>query len=303
MTRFRVLMIGFVVAVIGYSVLWAAVVRTLSADLDVLIDSGTLGPFLQIEAGGVAVEGFPYRITVVLDDARISDTRGEMVMNAKRVEAITHLWTPGHWVLRASDVSMDLPVIGRLEEAEIAASYKRRREGHAGIYIGSSVPGDTVAARIPGLTDWSLSIGLPASDSQVEGGLYADVGAFVETRLHIAGSKAEAKGRLFAAPLLGTDTAALQAWRDAGGLLEFETLKVTHGGGSITGNASVGLDGDMMPLGSIALTSTTPAGLDPLLKAMGLPAAQASSAAIILQNGRAVMDGQTLGRLRPITRY
>ncbi len=300
---FRFFITVIVVAAIGYGVLWSVSARRMSDLVDQQFDSTKLGPALKVDTSKRRVEGFPYRLTVILEDVRVTTEDGSFVGAADRIEAVTHLWTPGHWVITARDVQVDLPILGTLREGIVSASYKRRASGHAGVFIGSGESGDTQAAKVPGLTDWSLSIGIPGASEDDDSGLYSDIAAFLQLRASLGGNRFETKGQILSAPPFGTSRDALSAWRDAGGLIEFDAFSANVGSHTVKGNASVGLDDTLTPLGSVAVDGDAPGDLAAVLAALGVAGYQGDSGSLILQNGRAVLDGEVLTPLRPIHRY
>lgn len=301
--RFGFVIIAIVVAVLGYGIMWSLSAQRLQATLDRSFDDARLGPHLQIDTDSSDVAGFPYRLTAILNGVRIQDGYGRIVARAERVEAISHLWTPGHWVITAQNVVFTLPVIGEIREGEMAASYRRQSSGNTGIFVSSGSVRDSQWDGGTKLSDWSIAVGLPGPDSRAEGALYEDVAARLKILLSLGGARVVAEGNMTGAPLLGTDRDALKAWQEAGGLLDLSALSVNLDGARITGNASLSLDADLTALGSLALSSAKAGDLSKLFAAAGLPKDVPDSGAVILQGGRASFENVILGPLRPLPRY
>lgn len=100
----------------------------------------------------------------------------------------------------------------------------------------------------------------------------------------------------------------LGAWRDGGGLLEFDKLMLTAGSSALTGNASLTLDDAFRPLGSASLKVSGAETINTVLKDIGVPVGQGlpqngdsdDTLSLMLQLGTASLDGQPLMPLRPV---
>jgi hypothetical protein len=136
----------------------------------------------------------------------------------------------------------------------------------------------------------------------------------LDFKIVLNGSKGnlEAIGSLTGPAIFNWNKQELSAWRDAGGLLEFNALNFALGGAKLEGNGSLTLDNDLRLLGSVGfqtrrnLTEQHFARLNRLLEANKIKNYQITEAALRLplgltfQNGQLAIGNQTLRKIGPV---
>ncbi|MBB4210874.1 hypothetical protein EV659_103360 [Rhodothalassium salexigens DSM 2132] len=241
--------------------------------------------------GPVAVGGFPFRLVLSVPDLTL-DLSGDGLrarLALGRVEAVSHLWTPDHWVVRGADVAghgafADGPALA-LQAAAVRASLTERDT--AGWRLGLEVP--ALALGPPGaapalVLDRALLVVDGAEATETQGVRLPRTGrlALRAERARLVGGDAPAAGplgRTIEAPALrvalhgvlgGVGRADLADWRDAGGTLELDRLSGDWGGVAASVNGSLALDEAFRPFGAATLVVDDPSALIGQAAALGM---------------------------------
>lgn len=300
--RFKFFVITLFVGVIGYSALWFSAAGRLEDDLKAAKGPITDGGF-RLDWDTLNIEGYPYRLEVHANGVQLRSKRRDVDIKARHLVAITHLWTPGHWVFDLQDVAASLPFLGRISDDTVIASLRKQSSGHSGIYIGG---GEKTALKWNGIAvglSWSLSLGLPATNNQSQqGGLYEDTKLLFVSKIGSSSRIFEAAGNVSAALPNNWTKESLAKWRDAGGLISFDRLSYSAGKDALSGNGSLSLDETLRPLGTVSLKGEAAGDLQALLVDLGFAEPEGNEATLMLQNGNLTIDGISVTRLRPVHR-
>lgn len=310
MTRHTSLLLVLVLGIIAYSGVWFSAKFDLQdqikADLAALNAEG-----FRAEADNIRVEGFPYRLEVRMQDVKIRSRDGRMRLQAGNVTGVSHLWTVGHWVLEVADVKLRADGFA-LSDADARLSV--RQDSIDGTTIAADFMGvegaQPILTAAPGLdaetplTDLFLSIRIPQERAESDG---LHEGSMLDFFTRIAGRdlRVEARGSVTGPGPLLDDSLTLDSWRDAGGTVEFSTLRYGAAGSTLEGSGSVSLDEWKRPIGSFSGIVTGTANFSALLQTLGLNGkalkdAQDSDFTLVLQNGLILGNGIEVGTLGPI---
>ena len=115
-------------------------------------------------------------------------------------------------------------------------------------------------------------------------------------------------GGVMGPPLLDWTRDALGAWRDAGGLVEFDTIDLAVRGARVKGNASLTLDEEFKPLGSASLAIAGGPALADYLMGLGFEEAssledmgtQAESISVMAQMGQLNIGPSPIAMMKPV---
>jgi len=312
MNKARALLGLIFIAILVYCGLWYTAAfkaeKNAARELADLRDKG-----FKVEHGKIKLSGFPYRIVLTIDGLSI-ETRGPgMDFGANSVTLISHLWTPGHWMMEGREVRAafaDEAV--KLTDGYMRASYKKHSENQAVIAIDSLETDDFLLEAAPGLKaptslkGWQLFL---RYDGTVEpsDGLYEK--RFLDFKLTLdSGNRLELMGGVMGPPLLDWTRKALGAWRDAGGLMEFDSIDLAVRGARAKGNASLTIDEDFKPLGSASLAIAGGPALADYLTGLGFESAssltdmgtQAESLSVMAQMGQLNIGSSPIAMMKPV---
>lgn len=256
---------------------------------------------LLVEHGKITHGGFPYRITVTVEDLDFSTRAGGLALAVQELTLVSHLWTPQHWIAEAKGVKGSAAKEAtQFADGFLHASYKMHEGGRIVIVVNSRTLEDFALSSLlgqdaPKLKDWELAFMLDPTKSEAESGLYG--GRFLNFKVS---GRTEERQLEFAGGISGPvvkdwNSKELANWRDEGGLIEFDTIDFMAPGGRVKGNASLTLDERFRPLGSASLIRSGSADLKPLMAGLGFEkirvTAENGPASVMLQNGRLSVNG------------
>lgn len=312
MNKARALLGLVFIAILVYCGLWYTAAfkaeKTAARELAALRDKG-----LQVEHGKIKLSGFPYRIVLTIDGLSI-ETRGPgMDFGANSVTLISHLWTPGHWMLEGREVRAAFADEGvKFTDGYMRASYKKHADKQAVIAIDSLETDDFLLEAAPGLKEpmslknWQLFLRYDGTAEPTDG-LYEK--RFLDFKLTLdSGNRLELMGGIMGPPLLDWTRKALGTWRDAGGLMEFDSIDLAVRGARVKGNASLTLDEDFKPLGSASLAIAGGPALAEYLTGLGFESAssltdmgtQAQSLSVMAQMGQLNIGASPIALMEPV---
>ena len=268
--RFRSLSLGLTALAIIYSGLWYTLAldakKTVATQLRDLRNTG-----LSVSYSESAISGFPYRMIVTLDKLDIRSKRGGVQFAARGARLISHVWTPGDWMILADDMAFS--VAGKALVVT-DTSLRGRWTLHDAKWVGSLELNDARFVKAPGLHGAATAeilqlhvqreIGRTAEDAPSEG-LYGDKIVSFNLRManlmpeggkKISLKRGEILGSLTGAGLHDWTADTLGEWRDAGGLLDIEAIAANWRGSEITGSGSLTFDHALRPMGSFGIKST-----------------------------------------------
>ena len=302
------LYLPFVLALIGLvalSVFWFAVRARTESGLQAAADRLRAQGY-EVSWSAQTLDGYPFRINLVLTDARVRDPSG-WALSTPRLEAEAFLHGLGHWMIATPQgLSFTRPeggqvnVTGQVIRASLSGLDKRPPR--------FSLEGVKLAfAPAPGAAPFALSradkveIHLrPGPDDQgavmlrVDGGQGSAGGVFSRTA---PGKPVAIIGDAILSKVSGFKgegwTRAGRAWSAAGGTIALRQLGVTAGEtslGASAGTLSAGADGRLRGALDMDLRNA-PAGLSALAQT-GLVPADAAHAAEVVVAARQTTPGQ-----------
>lgn len=287
-----------VAAVLIYSGLWYT--AAFQAEKDVVAklaywrDQG-----VRIEHGRIEHGGFPYRITVTVENLELRTRSHGLEFSAKTLLLVSHLWTPNHWIAEARSTEGRIAKGStRFSDGFMHGSYRLHDNGKTLIVINSHGTDDFKLEKLlgrtpPALEAWELAFWLDSSEQKAESGLYGT--RFLDFKITggTADSKLELHGGISGPLVTDWQKKALAAWRDGGGILEVDTIKYQAPDSQAVGSASFTLDSDFRALGSISLEKAGKGQMFGLIR-------QEGGTNFMLQNGRITMNGEQLMKLDPV---
>lgn len=305
---------GFlIVGILVYSGLWYTSSFQARKDTEAMFSSWR-DKGLKVEHGKVKLSGFPYRIVITVDGLQVRTRGPGLNVGAENIMLVSHLWTPGHWVAEATNVSAKAADDAvSFTDGSLRGSYRIHDDGKAVIVMDSGDMADFSLLKAPGvagpklLKNWQLFLRADPTHHEPESGLYED--RFLDFKLVVdtGATELEATGGIMGPVIRDWTQNSLGTWRDAGGLLELDAVKLATNGGRLGGNASLTLDENFRPLGSATLKLVGPEVIAAEFKAFGLPdVAKALARAgdedlsAMLQMGVLTLDGQQVTSLKPL---
>lgn len=323
---------------IGYGAFWLWAAQRLEDALDQRLAALARSGFL-VTVGNRAMAGFPLAVTVRLSGVDIQARGGTPLLAA--AEGMRVSWSP----LRPGELSLQLRgVQGRLgllaahaaglggrivtDGDGMSVTLQTRglvalpgRNGRGGIRPERAELTLFIPARPPEADGQETALRLPLAWRMKV--VMSDVG--------VGGSAREAARRgdrfaLIAAELawhgpfaLPLDRQRLAAWRDAGGTLELEALKLALGEAALDAAGTISLDERLRPLASFDLALGHPARLINFCVAHGLLSLEEArlisariaalarknpdrpvSLPLLMEDGRVLLDTLMIGRLAPV---
>lgn len=276
--RFGLLLIGLILGAVLWGAFWF--------ELADRAEDGIETKFESIAKRGVAtgyrnlqIEGFPYRIEMLMDDLRLADESGNpaMSLDIEKSVILTHPWTPGHYVLKAEQVSLKfsrMVVRAPVVRASLVDDDQGRRIdidfGPVSIDFPATGGIALRAARL------QLHLLLPDRENRDPDadGLYgperADLalqfsrltlGPFTSSAPSPEIGSLELRAELHGAIPLPLSADSFALWRDNGGLIELRSLKAQWDRYLIEGDGSLSLDEILRPLGALTVRTNGGAAL------------------------------------------
>lgn len=293
---------------------------------------------LNLEFASAEVSGFPYRLVITLEKPEITYTNGQVAMQIKPhdLRLVVQPWQFEHALFFASGGTIGFGK-GRVsrkatlyEFSGVAASAQLKNGDLENFSIEIEailLPARSQLLRLTGAQiHWRTVGSAAASDAGLLEPALAEF-AFSASQLIVV-EKSDPRVifeslSLQATPR-GTGGFALNArdlttWRDQGGTLEIDDLKMHWEGGSLRANGSFSLDGSMRPLGLLSLKISNIATFLPRLESVGFfsdqtlratregltattgqLASEASSLSLSMQAGFAYLETNEIAVLDPV---
>jgi hypothetical protein len=289
-----------IVALLVYSGLWYTAAFQAEKDVTATF-AGWRDRGIQVEHGKIEHGGFPYRITVTIQDLSFHTRSKGVAFSADTILLVSHLWTPNHWIAEARNVTAGFARGStRFSDAFLHGSYKLHSNGKTLIVVNSRGTDDFKLSKLlgfspPTLTDWELAFWLKNTDQQSAGGLYG--ARFLDFKVtgRTQENLLEIRGGISGPVITDWNKKALANWRDEGGLVELDTLEYHNREGQTKGSASLTLDNGFRPLGSVSLAQAARCEL------LGFTIDENTTSAM-LQNGVLSVDGRKVLDLDPVIR-
>jgi len=221
----------------------------------------TAQPVLAARASGLRLTLYPWRPGRLLGEGeQVAFTRGEQILIAPQVGIVAARVDDGH------EITLDLDAASLLD-----AKARRPFARVTGLRLTLALSADEDSADSDLLEPTRAQISLAAR--KLAPGSQARSARPAELRL-----EAVLHGRL----ALPWGQGALAQWRDAGGTLEIEELRLDWGEAALTAQGSLSLDRALRPLGAMTVSVTDPSELLDHLQGFG------------------ILDKTLAGRLRPL---
>lgn len=296
-------------AILGYSGLWYTAAFQAEKDIVALLGSWR-DQGLKVEHGRIEHGGFPYRITIDIENLHIATNARGVDVRAKNIQLISHLWTPLHWLAETSGLQVSAAAGSTILTSDfMLASYRVHDDGKTLVAFDSTASKGFSLTRFVGQdvatpSSWQFFLRFGGTDDKTQSGLYGE--------RHL-GFKLAATGIAYNVDVIGGVSGPvikdwtkeqLQNWSFEGGLLEVDKLTLTAGGGTLRGNGSLTLDDGFQPLGSASLTIAEGSSIARRLTDAGvsfetsLP--EQGLVSLMLQNGSATINGEQLLPLKSV---
>lgn len=287
-----VVLVGLIIgALLGYYLLWAHLSDQVAAEATRWIEAQR-AQGRQVSYGRMRQWGFPYRLSLTLENASWHDPQSAAGwrIEADEINAHLQLWKFDH-------VIFDLNGQQRLgwkdgaagRQAVLAAERFRASVVLDGAGAWLRIAADLNRPVLSGaLQDWSAEKLLlharragnvpPSADLAVQAEkLILPASADGPLGREIAALKLVGSAR--GTPVGKTPEELLGTWRDSGGIVEFETIALQWGALKINGDGTLTLDKQYRPLGAMAgQIRGAGAGIDALVAAGKMKADEAAAA-------------------------
>ncbi len=306
--QFRIVAGLLFLAILVYSGLWFTAAFEAERDTADLLstrrDNG-----VSVEHGTIKHAGFPYRITVEVNDLRINTRQGGLTFSADKLVLNSHLWTANHWVAQGIEVQASFADKAiAFKDKAINASYKLYDDGQNVIAIDSLSTDDFTLTKFMGITppnldNWQLFLRYGNTSATEQTTLYGERYLDIKLTAKAGGRSIELLGGISGPVIKRWSKPQLANWRDEGGLLEISNFQLSSGNSSATGNLSLTLDEKFKPLGSASLTIRGGKDLSKMLDDIGLNGdiiPPSGPLNIMLQNGKYSGANNEGGKLKPI---
>lgn len=236
-----------VVGAIGYSVLWQAVARRLVSETEMQIISLENAGY-QIRHGGIAVSGFPYRLSVDMTKPQFLSPSNAVTVEAENISFISHLWTPSQWVVDSGALLVSTPFSGNMALDRLKASWRRLGEsGQRLIVDASGAEGQDFR-----LNRAIIGLVLPGeAERAASAALLGDKIAAITLNMAGTGWTIEGATVLSGVPLYDWSEPAFKRFRDWGGLWDLTELTLRLQGYPISIKGSLTLDQNLALLGTL----------------------------------------------------
>ena len=154
-------------------------------------------------------------------------------------------------------------------------------------------------AGLPPLSQWSLLIGKDYGDTPAAGGLYEKRTLEFRFYADADGSILEFTGGISGPAIRDWSKNELENWRDEGGLLELDDLQWKTGSLALKATGDLTLDENFRPLGSASVSASDWQAAQRLLSQFNvrLQTNVPEETSVMMQNGAALIDGETVRRL------
>ena len=262
--RYLVLLGGLAAAILGYWLFWDYLAARLLAGAEQWAGEQRAAGLILAHRP-FTVEGFPYRLTLRADGFSLADLRGaERWTVAGNVLAHLQPWSPNHAVVQGGDMTVTAWRSGDAPPA-VARPFNGRASivSEAGQWQRLGLDAERPALATTGLvlSAERLKVAVRrnrgADKDHPEGSFDLNLDAEgVDVPAAVAPGFDRVIGRINASGLLtgqwsgGPLAAALEAWREDGGILDVARFELVWGKVEARGNATLALDKPMRPEGA-----------------------------------------------------
>lgn len=252
-------------AVAGYFALWSHLQSQIEAGVQQFLAAQNAQGRIA-EVGAMHRGGFPYRLSLRLERLAIADPGASSQWQLGADEIVLHfqLWNFRHGIAEIPGMVGLVWIDG--QRARHAVSLQARESARASLVLDGSDRWERLAVDLrqvafgqdwQGFTAGQVLLHVRQAGSVPPG---QDISLQVQ-RLQLPPKYDGPLGREIAdlrllgrssGPWLGTGIeTALRNWRDAGGIVDFQTVALHWGGLRVTGDGSLALDRDFRPLGAM----------------------------------------------------
>ena len=295
--------------ILAYAGIWYTAAFQAEKDVTKMLSSWR-DQGLLIEHGKIEHGGFPYRITVDIKDLTVATRAQGLVVTAKNIKLISHVWTPGHWLADVSAFNVTAAksnsIIGG---TSLIASYRKHDNGKSIISFESSYSTGFYMDRFLGQQasapdSWKLFLQFDETDKNSKNGLYA--ARFLDFKLETSGrgSSFSLTAGLSGPAIKDWSKNQLGNWVNEGGLLDIDSMSFNAGANYINGKGSLTLDDQYRPLGSLSMSSLGGTVISNRLIDFGLPLLSPipgrGNFSFTLQNGTAQIEEKPLILLKKL---
>lgn len=305
MNRLHYVAGALLILVLGYSALWF----TLAFDLDdhLYQEAERLRrEGHRVRIGDIKVGGFPYRLSAEISRFQAGMAGGGADVSAKSLTAVTHLWTPGHWVMTMQGVTLTLgDRLLNIEGARAAASLREAEDTGTSVAIDfKASAGSALTVNNKVATDAFLSLryGGPVAVDQAlyEATLFDFYGRFI-----IGATAYSASGTVSGDALPALNKDGLTNWSNGGGLVSVQRAQIAQKSQRIDFEGSLSLDQRLRPLGSFSGLVTGTKSADALLSAIALDGSsvtlgEGGTLSLMIQNGAVLVNEHVAGTVRSV---
>ena len=259
---------AIVIAVAGYTGYWFIAAGEIGDRIDEWAEKQR-GQGLEIESEGTYVSGFPLRFEIALREPRIHDTRNgwrwataslraeasawdfsEVTVLPDRRNAVQVLLDGGGWRDIDAEIEVGTLVVGLDDDRRVReVALDLQGVQVTGVWpervarIGS-LRANGVAIDDDGTGEQALNASIAVRDAVLPSDLAEGLGEtldFLDIDASLIGSIQSERGT----------SAAITAWRDAGGTLELNDFRVRWGPLGIESAGTIALDGAMRPIAAL----------------------------------------------------
>ncbi len=286
------------VFVLAWSAAWLWLANKVEARMDAARERGGI----RLAWRERTISGFPFRIDIAMDDARVSAPSG-WALTFPRLEAEAFVFAPGHWVAVAPrGLTLDRPSGGpitvearvlRASLGEIGSDPPRVSVEGLGLTFATAARGKPFAISaaqefhlhtIAGAGNQGL-VALELDDAQAQ--LPPTLTRIIDgRRITVAADLAYSQAASLAGP---SWPAAVAAWRAAGGEISVRDLRVDDNGTRLeVRGGTLGVDGEGRLQGALTggLSLTPPSPPAQRARAPGAPQAPAARLTIDFSGGQ-----------------
>lgn len=262
--RYLVLLGSLAAAILGYWLFWDYLAARLLAGAEQwAAEQRSAGLILAHQP--FSVEGFPYRLTLRADAFSLADTRGaERWTFAGNILLHVQPWSPNHAIVQGSDMTITAwrssdppPAVARPFNGRASIVTEGGRWQRLGLDAGRPALATTglvlAAERLKAAVRRNHGADKDHPEGSFDLSLDAegvDVPAAAAPGFDRVISRISASGLLTGQWIGGPVAAALEAWREDGGILDLARFELVWGKVEARGNATVALDKQMRPEGA-----------------------------------------------------
>lgn len=297
------------VSILIYSGLWYTAAFQAEKDVTALL-SNWRDQGLQVEHGKIEHGGFPYRITVGVQDLHVGTRKGGLDLQVENMQLVSHLWTPQHWLIESNGVKLEAASQSTVFNSDfMLASYRVHADGKTLIAFDSAASNGFSLIRFlgqdaPTPETWQLFFRFGGTSDAPQSSLYGERFLGFKLAASRQGTALDFIGGISGPSVEDWTKDQLLNWSNEGGLLEIDQLTISANGGTIKGNASLTLDENFKPLGSAVLTIVNGQKIASAFEETGLSLPMElpthGPLGVMMQNGSVIVNNTPILPLKPV---